>query len=92
MLEEFPTVAELLAMAVTAAEGRWGRSSASTDGDLSREPGRAPVRGAPRRVAAPGARRHRPPDVAHPLARCVDGIAIAVERVTVSKVGWRAVT
>jgi tight adherence protein C len=85
MLEEFPTVAELLALAVTAGEGPVGaleRVHRISGGELSRELGRALVEaraGASLVSALEGlARRTSLPA----LARFVDGVAIAVERGT----------
>ena len=85
MLEEFPTVAELLALAVTAGEGPVGaleRVHRISSGELSRELGRALAEarsGASLVQALDGiARRTSLP----PLARFVDGVAIAVERGT----------
>ena len=85
MLEEFPTVAELLALAVTAGEGPVGaleRVQRLSGGELSRELGRAlaEARAGTGLVQALGgiATRTSLP----PLARFVDGIAIAVERGT----------
>lgn len=85
MLEEFPTVAELLALAVAAGEGpvaaleRVHRISA---GELSRELGRALAEaraGASLVLALDGIARRTS---LAPLARFVDGVAIAVERGT----------
>ncbi len=85
MLEEFPTVAELLALAVAAGEGpvaaleRVHRISA---GELSRELGRALAEaraGASLVLALDGIARRTS---LVPLARFVDGVAIAVERGT----------
>lgn len=85
MLEEFPTIAELLALAVTAGEGPVGaleRVTRMSAGELSRELSRAlsdaragsglvpALEGVARRTSLP------------PLARFVDGVAIAVERGT----------
>ena len=75
MLAEFPTVAELLALAVTAGEGPVGaleRVTGSRAGELSRELGRALAEARAGRVAGAGARGHRPPHVARaarPLRR-----------------------
>jgi tight adherence protein C len=85
MLEEFPTVAELLALAVTAGEGAVGaleRVHRISAGELSKELGRALAEarsGASLVQALEGiaARTSLPP-----LARFVDGVAIAVERGT----------
>ncbi len=85
MLEEFPTVAELLALAVNAGEGpvaaleRVHRLSA---GELSRELGRAlseAQAGASLVQALDGIAQRTS---LAPLARFVDGVAVAVERGT----------
>ena len=85
MLQEFPTIAELLALAVTAGEGPVGaleRVTRISAGELSRELGRALAyarAGATLVQALEGvaARTTLPA-----LARFVDGVAIAVERGT----------
>jgi tight adherence protein C len=85
MLAEFPTVAELLALAVTAGEGPVGaleRVTRSSSGELTAELRRAlddaragaPLVTALERLAA---RTSLPA-----LARFVDGVAVAVERGT----------
>ena len=85
MLEEFPTVAELLALAVTAGEGPVGaleRVHRTSDGELSRELGRALSEaraGASFVQALDGIARRTS---LTPLSRFVDGVAIAVERGT----------
>lgn len=85
MLEEFPTVAELLALAVTAGEGPVGaleRVHRISAGELSRELGRALSEaraGASLVQALDGIARRTS---LTPLARFVDGVAIAVERGT----------
>ncbi len=85
MLEEFPTVAELLALAVTAGEGPVGaleRVHRTSAGELSRELGRAlgeARAGASLVQALDGIARRTS---LAPLARFVDGVAIAVERGT----------
>ncbi len=85
MLEEFPTVAELLALAVTAGEGPVGaleRVHRISAGELSRELGRALAEarsGASLVLALDGIARRTS---LAPLARFVDGVAIAVERGT----------
>ncbi len=85
MLEEFPTVAELLALAVTAGEGPVGaleRVHRISAGELSRELGRAlgeARAGASLVQALDGIARRTS---LAPLARFVDGVAIAVERGT----------
>jgi tight adherence protein C len=85
MLEEFPTVAELLALAVTAGEGPVGaleRVHGISAGELSRELGRAlqDARAGASLVAALEGVATR--TSLAPLARFVDGVAIAVERGT----------
>ena len=85
MMAEFPTIAELLALAVAAGEGAVGaleRVSRISQGELARELGRALAdarAGASLVLALQGiaARTSLPP-----LARFVDGVAIAVERGT----------
>ena len=85
MLEEFPTVAELLALAVTAGEGPVGaleRVHRLSGGELSRELGRAlqdARAGASLVLALEGVAARTS---LAPLARFVDGVAIAVERGT----------
>ena len=85
MLEEFPTVAELLALAVTAGEGPVGaleRVHRISAGELSRELGRALAEaraGASLVQALEGIAGRTS---LTPLARFVDGVAIAVERGT----------
>ena len=85
MLEEFPTVAELLALAVTAGEGPVGaleRVHRISAGELSKELGRAlneARSGASLVQALDGIARRTS---LAPLARFVDGVAIAVERGT----------
>jgi len=85
MLEEFPTVAELLALAVTAGEGPVGaleRVTRLSAGELSRELGRAlaEARAGVGLVQALGGIASR--TSLAPLARFVDGVAVAVERGT----------
>lgn len=85
MLEEFPTVAELLALAVTAGEGPVGaleRVHRTSGGELSRELGRAlgEARAGASLVQALDGIARRTSLAA--LARFVDGVAIAVERGT----------
>jgi tight adherence protein C len=85
MLAEFPTVAEMLALAVTAGEGPVGaldRVTRLSSGELSRELGRAlsEARAGASLVSAletMAARTSLPA-----LARFVDGMAVAVERGT----------
>ena len=85
MLEEFPTVAELLALAVTAGEGAVGaleRVHRISAGELSKELGRALAEarsGASLVQALEGIAARTS---LAPLARFVDGVAIAVERGT----------
>lgn len=85
MLEEFPTVAELLALAVTAGEGPVGaleRVNRISAGELSKELGRALAdarSGASLVQALDGIAKRTS---LAPLARFVDGVAIAVERGT----------
>jgi tight adherence protein C len=83
MLAEFPTVAELLALAVTAGEGAVGaleRVTRLSTGELSRELHRAlaEARAGASLVAALEGMAGRTSLPA--LARFVDGMAIAVER------------
>jgi tight adherence protein C len=85
MLEEFPTIAELLALAVTAGEGPVGaleRITRISAGELSRELTRALAdarAGASLVQALEGIARRTS---LGPLARFVDGVAIAIERGT----------
>jgi len=85
MLAEFPTVAELLALAVTAGEGPVGaleRVTRISPGELSKELGRALSEaraGASLVQALEGIARRTS---LAPLARFVDGVAVAVERGT----------
>jgi tight adherence protein C len=85
MLAEFPTVAEMLALAVTAGEGPVGaldRVTRLSSGELSRELGRAlaEARAGASLVAALETMAGRTSLPA--LARFVDGMAVAVERGT----------
>lgn len=85
MLEEFPAVAELLALAVTAGEGPVGaleRVHRVSAGELSRELGRAlsEARAGASLVQALDGIAQR--TSLAPLSRFVDGVAIAVERGT----------
>jgi tight adherence protein C len=85
MIAEFPTVAEMLALAVTAGEGPVGaleRVTRLSSGELSRELGRAlsEARAGASLVSALEAMAARTSLPA--LARFVDGMAIAVERGT----------
>lgn len=85
MLAEFPTVAELLALAVTAGEGPVGaleRVTRISNGELTKELGRAVGEaraGASLVQALEGIARRTS---LAPLARFVDGVAVAVERGT----------
>jgi len=85
MLREFPTLAELLALAVTAGEGPVGaleRVTTLSHGELSRELGRAL---ADARAGAPlvtALERMASRTSLPALSRFVDGMAIAVERGT----------
>jgi tight adherence protein C len=85
MLEEFPTVAELLALAVGAGEGPVAaleRVSRLSTGELARELSRAlaDARAGASLVASLEALAAR--TTVAPLARFVDGVVIAVERGT----------
>jgi tight adherence protein C len=85
MMNEFPTVAELLALSVSAGEGAVGaleRVASTSRGELARELGRALAdarAGATlvQSLEALAARSSQPA-----LVRFVDGVAIAVERGT----------
>jgi tight adherence protein C len=85
IMTEFPTIAELLALAVAAGEGPVGaleRVTRLSSGELSGELGRALAEaraGVPLVVALQGIAGRT--NLA-PLARFVDGVAIAVERGT----------
>ena len=85
MLAEFPTIAELLALAITAGEGPVGaleRVTRISNGELTRELGRALSEaraGASLVQALEGVARRTS---LAPLARFVDGVAVAVERGT----------
>ncbi|MCW2572739.1 MAG: Type secretion system domain protein [Frankiales bacterium] len=85
MLAEFPTIAELLALAITAGEGAVGaleRVTRISSGELTRELGRALSEaraGASLVQALEGVARRTS---LGPLARFVDGVAVAVERGT----------
>lgn len=85
MMAEFPTIAELLALAVAAGEGAAGaleRVTRISRGELSHELGRAlaDARSGASLVLALEGISHR--TGLPPLARFVDGVAIAVERGT----------
>ncbi|MCA1710354.1 MAG: type II secretion system F family protein [Actinobacteria bacterium] len=85
MLTEFPTIAELLALAITAGEGPVGaleRVTRISSGELTKELGRALAEaraGASLVQALEGIARRTS---LAPLARFVDGVAVAVERGT----------
>lgn len=85
MLAEFPTIAELLALAVTAGEGPVGaleRVTRISSGELTRELARAlgeARAGASLVQALEGVARRTS---LAPLARFVDGVSVAVERGT----------
>jgi tight adherence protein C len=85
IMAEFPTIAELLALAVAAGEGPVGaldRVTRLSSGELSRELGRALAEaraGVPLVVALQGVAGRTNLSA---LARFVDGVAIAVERGT----------
>jgi tight adherence protein C len=85
MMTEFPTIAELLALAVAAGEGPTGaleRVTRLSSGELARELGRALAEaraGVSLVVALQGIAARTS---LAPLARFVDGVAIAVERGT----------
>jgi tight adherence protein C len=85
MLAEFPTIAELLALAITAGEGPVGaleRVTRISRGELTKELGRALAEaraGASLVQALEGIARRTS---LAPLARFVDGVAVAVERGT----------
>ena len=85
MLAEFPTIAELLALAITAGEGPVGaleRVTRISSGELTKELGRAlgeARAGASLVQALEGIARRTS---LAPLARFVDGVAVAVERGT----------
>ena len=85
MLEEFPTIAELLALAVTAGEGPVGaleRVHRTCGGELGKELGRAlaDARAGTGLVTALEGISQR--TSLAPLGRFVDGVAVAVERGT----------
>jgi tight adherence protein C len=85
MLEEFPTVAELLALAVTAGEGPVGaleRVNRISTGELSRELGRALAEARAGASLVQSLEGVASRTSLAPLARFVDGVAIAVERGT----------
>ena len=85
MLEEFPTIAELLALAVTAGEGAVGaleRVTRISRGELAKELGRALADARAGASLVPSLEGIAKRTSLPPLARFVDGVAIAVERGT----------
>lgn len=85
MVQEFPTIAEMLALAVSAGEGAAGaleRVCALSSGELTRELSRAmaDARAGASLVAALQGVADR--TSLAPLARFVDGVAVAVDRGT----------
>ncbi len=85
MLEEFPTVAELLALAVSAGEGPVGaleRVHRISVGELSRELGRALGEARAGATLVQALENVARRTSLAPLARFVDGVSIAVERGT----------
>ncbi len=85
MLEEFPTVAELLALAVTAGEGPVGaleRVHRLAGGELGRELGRALGEARAGTGLVPALEGVSRRTSLAPLSRFVDGVAVAVERGT----------
>ncbi len=85
MLEEFPTVAELLALAVTAGEGAVGaleRVHRVAAGELGKELGRALGEARAGTGLVPALEGISRRTSLAPLARFVDGVAVAVERGT----------
>lgn len=85
MLEEFPTVAELLALAVSAGEGPVGaleRVHRISVGELSKELGRALGEARAGATLVQALENIADRTSLAPLARFVDGVSIAVERGT----------
>ena len=85
MLAEFPTVAELLALAVAAGEGPVGaleRVVRVSRGELARELGRALADARAGATLVTALERLATRTSLPPLARFVDGVVIAVERGT----------
>lgn len=85
MLEEFPTIAELLALAVTAGEGAVGaleRVTRISGGELAKELGRALADARAGASLVQSLEGIAARTSLAPLARFVDGVAIAVERGT----------
>jgi tight adherence protein C len=85
MVAEFPTIAELLALAVAAGEGPVGaleRVTALSSGELSRELGRALADARSGASVVSALERMAARTSLPALARFVDGMAIAIERGT----------
>lgn len=85
MLAEFPTVAEMLALAVTAGEGPTGaleRVTRLSGGELARELGRALADARAGASLVTALERMAARTSLPALARFVDGMAVAVERGT----------
>jgi tight adherence protein C len=85
MLREFPTVAELLALAVAAGESAIGaveRVTRISRGELASELGRAMVDARAGTPLVPALQRIADRTGLAPLSRFVDGVAVAVERGT----------
>ncbi|MDX6224616.1 MAG: tight adherence protein, partial [Frankiales bacterium] len=85
MLAEFPTIAELLALAVTAGEGPVGaleRVVRVSRGELALELGRALADARAGATLVQSLERLAARTSLPPLARFVDGVVIAVERGT----------
>ena len=85
MLAEFPTIAELLALAVAAGEGPVGaleRVVRVSRGELARELGRALADARAGATLVQSLERLAARTSLPPLARFVDGVVIAVERGT----------
>jgi tight adherence protein C len=85
MVAEFPTVAELLALAVAAGEGPVGaleRVTSLSNGELSRELGNALADARSGSSVVTALERAASHTSLPALARFVDGMAIAVERGT----------
>jgi tight adherence protein C len=85
MIAEFPTVAEMLALAVTAGEGPVGaleRVTRLSSGELSRELGRALAEARAGASLVTALERMAARTSLPALSRFVDGMAIAVERGT----------
>src|SRR5205823_4450536 len=85
MLAEFPVVAELLALAVTAGEGPTGaieRVSRLTGGELARDLSAVLARARSGAPLVQSLEELRDATPLEPLGRFVDGVIVAVERVT----------